>query len=260
MVSGAGPDRWTAARDEEVVGTLRALTLPNQRRFLFFADCSPDAYPALLDAAMDALDQDVYVESDENDADRLRELSGLGFTVNRREHRYALPTDPARSGLAGQDAPDGFGIVSAADADADRVRELDDTLRQDVPGAEGWRNDPEEFRRQTFEHPEFDPATYLIAVADDGAYAGLVRVWIRIVGPRLGLIAVLPAYRRRGLARALLAQAFGVVHERGQLEAACEVDVTNVASNTLMAGLGARRTGGNVELVRRRGSAGVTRA
>jgi ribosomal protein S18 acetylase RimI-like enzyme len=67
---------------------------------------------------------------------------------------------------------------------------------------------------------------------------------------RLGLIGVLPAYRRRGLAGALLARVFGVLATRGQAEVSCEVDETNVASNALMAGLGARRVGGSLELRR----------
>jgi ribosomal protein S18 acetylase RimI-like enzyme len=67
---------------------------------------------------------------------------------------------------------------------------------------------------------------------------------------RLGLIGVLPAYRRRGLADALLARVFGVLSARGQIEVDCEVDETNVASNALMIGLGARRVGGTVELCR----------
>jgi hypothetical protein len=50
----------------------------------------------------------------------------------------------------------------------------------------------------------------------------------------------------------LLARAFGVVHGRGQPDVAAEVDSSNRASLTLMAGLGARRTGGTVVLVKRR--------
>jgi GNAT superfamily N-acetyltransferase len=253
VVAREAPLEWTASRDGAVVGRLRALVRPDRRCYLFFGDCAADAYGPLLDAALDALGQDVYVEVDEAAADAQRELGERGFTVNRREHRYVLPTDPGRSGLAGQEAPDGFAIISAANADVDRLRELDDALRQDVPGTAGWRNDPQEFPRQTFNDPGFDPATYLVAVdSGTGEYAGLVRVWITSSGPRLGLIGVLPPYRRQGLASAFIAQAFGVLHDRGQLEATCEVDQTNIASNALMAGMGARRAGGHVELVWRR--------
>jgi len=71
--------------------------------------------------------------------------------------------------------------------------------------------------------------------------------------PLLGLIAVLAPYRRRGLARTLVAQAFGVLHERGCSEVAADIDDTNGASICLLTGLGARRTGGTLELVSRGG-------
>ena len=148
--------------------------------------------------------------------------------------------------------PSGFGVLSAASADITWLRLLDDALRQDVPGCEGWRWDAEEFRAETF-GPFFDPATYLVAVdRASGQYAGLVRIWRNRAGPRLGLIAMLAGYRRRGAARALLGQAFTVLAARGDTSAVCEVDDTNVASISLLTGLGARRYGGNVELIRRR--------
>lgn len=142
-------------------------------------------------------------------------------------------------------------MVSAGDADVDRHRVLDDALRQDVPGSDGWRNEPEEFERRTFGDPQFDPATYLIAVAEDtGEYVALVRVWNRPRVPRLGMVATLPAYRRLGLVSGLIGLAFAVCHARGQTDVSTEVDVTNTASNTLMACLGARRVGGTAELLR----------
>jgi ribosomal protein S18 acetylase RimI-like enzyme len=63
---------------------------------------------------------------------------------------------------------------------------------------------------------------------------------------------VLPAYRRRGLAVALLTTVFGVLAARGDAHVPCEVDDTNLASNALVVGLGARRAGGAVELMRSR--------
>ena len=135
--------------------------------------------------------------------------------------------------------------------DPDRLRRLDDALRQDVPGSEGWRWDAEEFRAETF-GPFFDPATYLVAVdRASGEYAGLVRIWRNRAGPRLGLIGTLARYRRRGVARALLGQAFGVLAARGETSVTCEVDDTNVVSVSWLTGLGARRYGGNAELIRR---------
>ena len=136
------------------------------------------------------------------------------------------------------------------------MRHLDDALRQDVPGAEGWKWDPVDFNEETFGF-DFDPATYLVAVdVPSGEYIGLVRVWKNPGRPRLGLIAVLPACRRRGLASLLLARAFRVLHERGTKEVTAEVDDTNAPSGSLMSKIGARRIGGSVELMRPRQASG----
>jgi ribosomal protein S18 acetylase RimI-like enzyme len=84
---------------------------------------------------------------------------------------------------------------------------------------------------------------------------GLVRIWIGPrPQPRIGLVGVLPAYRHRGLARALIAQAFAVLVARGETEAIAEADRENKASTTLLAGLGAVVTGSEVELHRTAGT------
>jgi GNAT superfamily N-acetyltransferase len=100
--------------------------------------------------------------------------------------------------------------------DEDGLRAFDDALRQDVPGADGWVNDPHEFREYTFDDRHFDPATYLVAVDDvNQAYAGLARVWNNPGRPHLGLIGVMPGYRRRGLAKVLLAAVLAPLRGHG---------------------------------------------
>jgi len=246
LVSQEGPDLWIATRGTEAAGRLRALVRPDARTGLYLRDVADDAYAPLLDAVLPDHHGDLVIEVDEAAGTAREVLAARGFIVQRREHHYLVPTGHANSRV-----PAGFAFISAADCDVDRLRELDDTLRQDVPGAAGWRNDPAEFADQTFGDPEFDKATYLVAVDEStGDYAGLVRVWIRPPLSRLGLIGVVRAHRRRGLAAALIARVFGVLTARGEAEVTCEVDETNVASNTLIAGLGARRVGGAVELLR----------
>jgi ribosomal protein S18 acetylase RimI-like enzyme len=56
---------------------------------------------------------------------------------------------------------------------------------------------------------------------------------------------------RRGIARALLAEVFARLDERGLDEVSTEIDETNTASRALLEGFGARRTGTSVELIRR---------
>jgi ribosomal protein S18 acetylase RimI-like enzyme len=203
------------------------------------------------DAVPDSADRDLYVTVDEADADARSICKRLGFVVDRRESIYTVSTDPILTGLRDVECPNGFLCVSADRVDQDRLRVLDDALRQDVPGTDGWRWGPDAFREETFS-ADFDPETYLVAVEQaSGEYVAIGRVWNNASGPRLGLIAVLPPYRRRGLARALLARTFEVLHERGQTDVSTEVDDENVASTSLIRSLGARRTGGSVEYVRR---------
>lgn len=229
---------------------IRTMIRPDGRCFVSF-----DANPVEVREQLEELARDLYATVDEADAEARRLHEQLGFVVNRRESNYLIPTDPQITGLRGVEAPRGFVLVGADRVDANRLRVLDDALRQDVPGTDGWRWGEADFREETFESPQFDPATYLVAVEEtSGELAGLVRVWNNPGTPRLGLIAVLPSYRRRCLARTLLGRAFGVLHDRGQAEVSAEVDDANVASTTLLTALGARRTGGSLELIRRRRS------
>jgi GNAT superfamily N-acetyltransferase len=243
---------WRALDGDLVAGEVSARLRPDNRWFVYFDTWRADAYPPLSDAVARELGRDLYVTLDDGEYDALDACAQAGFAVHRRESYYRIPVDPAVTGLAGAVPLAGLDVLSAADADITRLRLLDDALRQDVPGSAGWRWDAGQFRAETFS-PFFDPATYLVAVDRASRhYAGLVRIWRNRAGPRLGLIAVLAPYRRRGIAKALLGQAFAVLAARGDTSVAGEVDDTNVASVTLLTGLGARRYGGNVELIRRR--------
>lgn len=247
---------WRALDGGDQVGAARACIRPDGRCFVFFGSCRGDTYEPLTAAVDDAVRRDLHITLDEADGERRRLFEQLGFGVDRREREYLIPTDPKLTGLRGVRVPDGFAFAGADAVAEERLRALDDALRQDVPGTDGWLWDELGFREETFAPPFFDPAAYLVAVDEaSGEEAGLVRVWNNPSRPRLGLIAVLPRYRRRGLARALLAHAFAVLHERGRTEVSAEVDETNLASTSLLASLGARRSGGSLELIRRRPSA-----
>jgi GNAT superfamily N-acetyltransferase len=237
-------------RERETTGEVRAWVRPDRRCSVWFRDCRADSYAPLLAAVAAEVSHDLYIELDESDAESLTRFVRLGFTASRQENQILIPTDLAVNGLGTAPLPPAISVISAAEADEDRLRELDDLLRQDTPGADGWRWEPEDFRSETFSSA-FDPATYLVAVGPAGQYAGIARVWNNPAMPRLGFIAVTREHRRTGLARALLARAFAVVHGRGQPEVSAEVDTGNVASMTLMISLGARRSGGTIELIRR---------
>lgn len=240
--------QWHALADDEVVGRANLFRRPDGRGFLAADAWKDEVTTALLRAAIEDVPGDLYSTVDENDAAQLALLAAVGFAGSRREHEYLIPVEGVLAGTAGRATP-GFRIISAADVEVDRLMRLDDALRQDVPGADGWVNELAEFREYTFGR-HFDPELYLVAVTEDDRLAGLVRLWRANRVPRLGLIGVLRWHRRQGLASALLQAAFRPLAARGLGQVSAEADVTNVASVTLLTKLGAVRTGGAIELRR----------
>lgn len=244
---------WNLVRGGEVTGSAHGTCRSDGRWFVSIDAWDVAADRPLLAAMIEDLRHDLYTNVDGADEPELRRWRGLGFEPGRREVLLDVPVDPAVTRLRPSAPVDGIVLLSADAVDETALRELDDTLRADVPGCDGWVNDPTEFRQYTFDERQFDPATYLVAV-DDACerFAGLVRVWANPRRSRLGLIGVTAPYRRRGLARALLAAAFAPLHDRGVRTVVAEVDVTNEPSMRLLTSLGAEPIGETVELVRRR--------
>jgi ribosomal protein S18 acetylase RimI-like enzyme len=238
-----GPeDHWIASRDGEVIGELHPWMAPDRRLRLFFEGTEPAAYGPLLEK----VEEPCLTIVDESDRESVAALVSLGFAVVRREVLLEIPV--TRTSFA---VPAGYRLISAADTGVRDLMALDDALRHDVPGAEGWESNENSFREETYESPYFDPQAYLVAVDDQNDLVGLVRIWNgpRPL-PRLGMIGVLPAHRRRGLARALISTAVNVLSDRGATLATAEADETNTASLTLLDSFGARRVGMDLELGR----------
>lgn len=235
------PLSWRAVDGGQIVGAGRVLRHPDDRRFAYVRGHHDGVRAALLAEIAAAVDGELHVMAEE-DSEVVRAATGLGFVVRRREDIHRIPVRQQAGAI-----PAGFTVISAADADRDRLRELDDTLRQDVPGSVGWHSTPEEFAGQ-LDGPDFDPTTYLVAVDAAGAYAGIVRVWR--YQQRLGFIGVLAEHRHQGLARGLIARAFAVLRDRGIAEVTAEADVTNIPSTTLLRSLGSTVVGAQLELTR----------
>jgi RimJ/RimL family protein N-acetyltransferase len=242
------PNRlWHALDDDQVAGRAHLRRRPDGRAFVAADAWLEPVARALLDAVAADVPGGLHTLADERDADQLALLAAAGYVELRREDEYVIPVASALAATAGP-VPPGLAIVPADEKESDRLARLDERIRQDVPGSDGWVNDPAEFRDYTFDE-HFDPRLYLVAVVD-GEYAGLVRVWRGTRVPRLGLLGVLRWHRRRGLARALLHAAFAPLAERGIELVSAEADATNGPSRTLLHSLGARRTGGTIELHR----------
>lgn len=249
IIDGGG--QWEARDGAVRIGRLRAITRPDQRTFLSFRDCRGDAYAPLLARAVAKLDRALlHTWVAEQDEAELRRLGQLGFMVSRREHRYRIPVAPARIRFPDAVPLSGIRLISAADADLDRLRLLDDTLRDQTPGTDGWQWTPTDFREETFSDG-FHAATYRVAVEEwTGGYIGLVRVWLKQTGPRFGFIGVLPCWRRTRVTYGLLAVVFQELHRRGYPDVIGEIDAANWAANAIAARAGAVRNGGAYELVR----------
>jgi ribosomal protein S18 acetylase RimI-like enzyme len=179
---------------------------------------------------------------DEADHDLTSHWERAGFTVRRREWGYVVPT------VAGLDAappPPDVTIVTFGAARADRLRELDRVIRDEVAAGLGWQAMPAEVLPRPL-----DPVRYAVAARSD-RYVGLVRMGPLTRQPRIGLIAVRTDQQRRGIARALLAHALDSLHRRGTAAAWAEIDESNGPALALFDGFGARRAGGNLELTLR---------
>jgi len=184
---------WRALAGTQVIGEANAMLRPDRRWFISVDTWVADSFLPLVSAVADDLCQDLYTTVDEDDEAALRNSIAAGFTVLRREHHYLVPTGPDQTRLAAGALPAGMSLVSADAVDEDGLRLLDEALRQDVPGSDGWVNDPQEFREYTFNEWRFDPATYLVAIDDASqAFAGLAGCGTIRASPVLAWLASRP--------------------------------------------------------------------
>lgn len=242
---------WSLVRDKETAASGHGFCRPDGRWFISIDTWDDAAYEILLTAMADDLRHDLHTVVNEADPAEVDRWRRLGFEIARREIELTVPVDPGVTRLADARPPRDVVLVAADVVDEIQLRELDDALRQDVPGSNGWRNDPVEFGEYTFDERRFDPRTYLVAVDDARReFVGLVRVWAKPSHPLLGLIAVTRHYRRRGLASALLGAVFRTLHERGVTHVAATVDATNLGCIALLGRIGATRSGATVEMIR----------
>jgi ribosomal protein S18 acetylase RimI-like enzyme len=245
-ISRVAENQWHAIENDLVVGRGHASRRLDGRTFLSI-DTWRDAVFDRLAAAMLA-DQaaPLYTVVDETDQDLMANWVCAGFVPWRSEAEFAVPTEHAPAAVP-------TGVVIAA-ADEAPLRELDRTIRAEVESTVGWQTMPAEVLPWQGGTRPMDPSKYTVAIRD-GQYVGLVRVATMTRRPRIGLVAVLAAERRHGIARALLTQVLNGLYRAGLDTATAEVDETNTAAMALFEQLGARRTGCSLELVSRTGKA-----
>ncbi|GAA1799087.1 GNAT family N-acetyltransferase [Luedemannella flava] len=238
---------WHALHDDRVVGRGEVSSRPDGRRFLSIDAWHDAVFDQLADTMVADLPRPLYTVVDEADLDLLCQWERAGFAPRRREWEYVIPTDPRLTGLGSTPPPPGVTTLAVGEADEGPLRALDRAIRVEIAATVGWQEMPAEVLPGP---PPPDPARYAVA-ACSGQYVGLVRVAPLPRQPRIGLIAVRSDLRRRGIARALLAEVLGSAHRRGIATASADVHQSNGAAIALFEGVGARRTGSNLELVLR---------
>jgi ribosomal protein S18 acetylase RimI-like enzyme len=241
---------WHALEDDQVVGRGEVSRRPDRRLFLSIDAWHDAVFDRLAETMLADLPRPLYTVVDEADLDLVLRWEGVGLAPRRREWEYVLPTDPQITGLGSVSPPRGVTTLAVGQAQADPLRALDRVIRDEIEATVGWQEMPAEVLPGLDGPARPDPANYAVAACSD-QYVGLVRVAPLPRQPRIGLIAVRCDQRRRGIARALLAQVLGSAHRRGIATASADINQSNHAAIALFEGAGARRTGSNLELVLR---------
>ena len=247
-VESAGDMSWRLVHaDGEEIAAASAWVRPDGRCTLTISSAAHDAIAMIVPAVAAATPEEILVNVRAGRADLRDQYAAAGFMEKRTEAVYAIGVEEAVRRSEGARLPSGVSAVPLSSVQEDELRVLDDALRQDVPGADGWRWPPSDFREETY-GAWFEPALYLVAVEDaTSAPIGIARVAIHAGRPpRLGFIGTSRPYRRTGVASALLARIFAELSRRDVELITTEADVENVASTTLLTSLGAERVGGFV--------------
>ncbi|MEY9872063.1 ribosomal protein S18 acetylase RimI-like enzyme [Streptacidiphilus sp. MAP12-33] len=250
QISRIGESRWEAVAGDRVVGSGDTSRRPDGRLFLSVDAWQTDVFDQLAAAMLADVGEPLHTVVDETDAELRACWQRAGFAVGRREWEFVLPTDPQVTGLDPARLPAGVTLVPAGQAEEGPLRALDRELRDEIGATVGWQAMPAEVLPLPPGVTVADPARYAVAVRD-GAYVGLVRVALVTRRPRIGLLAVRAEHRGQGIGRALLAHALDTLHRAGTDSAWAEVQEPNTAALALVERAGARRVGGNLELVRR---------
>lgn len=241
---------WHALEDDRVVGRGEVSLRPDGRLFLSIDAWLEAVFDRLAGTMLADLPRPLYTVVDEADLDLVLQWERAGFAPRRREWEYVVPTDPRVTGLGAAAPPPGVTTLPVGQAEVGRLRALDRVIRDEIEATVGWQEMPAEVLSGPDGPLRPDPARYAVA-ASSGQYVGLVRVAALARQPHIGLIAVRSDQRRRGIARALLAEVLGSAYRRGIATASADVNQSNSAAIALFEGIGGRRTGSNLELVLR---------
>ena len=250
MTSRAGTGTWATADG----AALQAIRRPDGAWSIRLPHDQPSSWPALVEAATgDGCATLVLTCPAEQDQEHLLALQRAGFQRARTETIWRLPVAAILTTAVRTE----HRLVLVTDLDPEAVVVLDNAIRADIPGCEGWVATGAQLAA-TFEDPGFDPALYLVAQhLGTGGLEGLVRVWDGRPDPRLGCIGVAASRRRTSLALVLLQAVARTLEARGVRYLTAETDDTNRASQLMAINCGGTAVETSIEW-RRPTPAGAT--
>lgn len=226
MPINGGSGRWQTTDGAALSAVLR----PDGAWWLRLPDSHTDAWCELVEAATrDGCGTLLTSRPAEEDDNRVSILRRAGFTPTRTETIWRIPVDP-RLAAARRSQHE---ILAVTQCKADAVAELDNAVRADIPGTEGWVGTSTQLL-ESLDDPDFDPDLYRVAQHRvTGALDGLIRVWNRHREPRLGCVGVSRDWRRTGLARALVQDVVRTLLARGVTHITASTDHTNRDSHLM---------------------------
>lgn len=246
--AASAPPRWIAVDGASgaIAGVVTARTRPDGRTFLGFGATPPDLFVYLADAAASHLGT---VYSFARDERRRGELTAAGFQVEIATEQLSVPFSGSLDRLRRARLPDRYLLAHVDELDEVKLVALDNTLRQDVPGTEGWEGTIDMWRSE-IASDEYDRNGYLIAVERaTNEYCGLVRFWRNADGPRLGLLAVVAQHRRSLLAGSLLRAGLQGAADWGHSQFTTETSPANRGTYPALLRVGAAPLGRRYQLV-----------
>lgn len=167
---------------------VRAVRRPDDRWALQLPD-DPTTWAQVVRSRPAQVTRVIINRPEPQPSEEQQALRAAGFRPARTEQQWRVPL-AAPVGAGARWIPTTHELRSVTGCDLTRVVELDDAIRQQIPGCEGWHGTVDDLR-ESLADDEFDPDLYLVAVhRRSGSYDGLVRVWSRPDRPRVGCLGV----------------------------------------------------------------------
>jgi GNAT superfamily N-acetyltransferase len=246
-------DRLVAEDESGIAGTGYLREEPDnaaQGKFLLYAQVRPGRQgrgigTTLFEGLMSKAEQygprilSSFTREDNEAAIRFLEGRGFGVSLREQDSELDLSTwDASRfADVVRRVRESGIEILSAselAEKGVDWRRgswELHGEIIPDVPDDDLLTNEPFEEFDKSFEHPDFVPDGYFIAL-DDGRWVGMSSVWNQRSKPGemyTRLTGVVRSHRRRGIATALKVRA----HEFARSIGAETISTDNEENNPM---------------------------